>query len=263
MNLKISLCQMDIQLGAPEENLHRVERWVASAARGGSGILLLPELWSTGYDLANASTLADPLGSGIFSEISRLARTHGICIGGSTLEKSEGRVFNTFTIYGPDGSLQGCYRKVHLFRLMAEDTWLQPGDQLTIAETASTKAGMSICYDLRFPEIFRFYAANGAQVFLIPAEWPAPRIEHWRVLLRARAIENQVFVAAVNRVGKTNSNMFAGCSAVISPWGEVIVEGGSDESLLTAEIDLDEITRARQKINIQGDRRPDVYRRYS
>ncbi len=262
MNLKISLYQMDVQLGAPAENLRRVEQRVEEASQSGSGIVLLPELWSTGYDLTHASTLAQPLGSGIYADLSRLARKHKISIGGSTLESLDGHVFNTFTLYGPDGSLQGCYRKVHLFQLMAEHTWLQPGDQLTIADTAAVKAGMSICYDLRFPEIFRYYAANGVQIFLIPAEWPSPRIEHWRILLRARAIENQVFVAAANRVGKTGSDVFGGCSAVISPWGEALVEGGPEEGLLTVEIDLEEISRARQKINILRDRRPDIYRRY-
>jgi predicted amidohydrolase len=119
--------------------------------------------------------------------------------------------------------------------------------------------GLTICYDLRFPELFRRYALAGAKLIFVPAEWPHPRLMHWQTLLRARAIENQLFVVACNRVGVVGKTHFCGHSAVIDPWGETIVEGDESEMLLTAEIDLGLVDDVRQRIPIFADRRPEIY----
>jgi omega-amidase len=118
---------------------------------------------------------------------------------------------------------------------------------------------MTICYDLRFPELFRRYALAGARLILVPAEWPHPRRAHWQTLLRARAIENQCFVAACNRVGITGNSTFFGASAVIDPWGEALVEGGETELILTATIDLSLVDTVRKRIPVFEDRRPELY----
>lgn len=259
MRLTLSLGQMDIALGQPDVNLERVREWTREAARRGSALALFPELWSTSYADEHLARLADPLGEGLFAQLSELARGERIAIGGSVLERRDGRLYNTFALYGGDGSLQAVYRKVHLFRLMGEDRWLAPGDRLELVETEWGMTGLGICYDLRFPEMFRRYALAGARLILLPAEWPAARAYHWQTLLRARAIENQTFVAACNRVGLLRGESFGGRSAVIDPWGEALVEGGGSETLLTAEIDLDKVDEVRGQIRVFEDRRPDVY----
>jgi predicted amidohydrolase len=143
---------------------------------------------------------------------------------------------------------------------MEEDQYLVPGDHLTQAETRWGSLGLAICYDLRFPEIFRAYAIAGARMVLLPSEWPHPRLEHWRTLIRARAIENQMFVIACNRVGVSKETTFCGHSAIIDPWGETVIEGGESPTLLTAEIDVDRVEEVQKKIPVLRDRRPEIYR---
>jgi omega-amidase len=140
---------------------------------------------------------------------------------------------------------------------MQEDKWLNAGNSLEIIPTPWGPVGLAICYDLRFPEMFRKYALQGVKMVLIPAEWPSRRIEHWRVLLRARAIENQMFVVATNCVG--GSDPIGGHSAVIDPWGQVIIEGEQEQVLLTTEIDLDVVNQVRERIPVLKEVRPDIY----
>ncbi|MFN3334014.1 MAG: carbon-nitrogen family hydrolase [Caldilinea sp.] len=262
--LTISLAQIDCKLGDPETNFARAEVMIAEAARRGSDLVLLPELWSTAYALDAAPTLASPLAhssqdGGWFGRVAGLAAQHKLFVGGSLLEKQAGDFFNCFALYAPDGSLHAAYRKVHLFRLMEEEKYLAPGQALVHSDLPWGRAGLAICYDLRFPEMFRRYALAGAQLMLIPAEWPHPRREHWRTLLRARAIENQCFVAACNRIGTSGAATFFGSSAVIDPWGETLIEGGETEALLTVAIDLALVADVRRRIPVFEDRRAELY----
>lgn len=258
-HLQISLIQMDIHLGQPQENFERAAAFTSEAAHLGSDLVLLPELWVTGYALERVTELASPIGEGTFQRMATLARKHGIALGGSSLELDGGKVYNTFVLYHSDGCLMAAYRKVHLFRLMDEHLWLSPGGSLVNAGFPWGLTGLAICYDLRFPEMFRRYAAEGALLVLVPAEWPASRQAAWRTLLRARAIENQFFVVGVNRVGESKGEIYGGASAVIDPQGRTIIEGGDQEALLTAELDLDEVERTRKLIPILQDRRLDLY----
>ncbi len=237
---------------------------MAEAARRGSQLVILPELWSTAYALDRATELASPLAphadaGGWFGRFAALARQHEVWLAGSLLEERGGKFYNCLALYGPDGALAAAYRKIHLFRLMAEEQFLAPGEEAVLVDAPWGQIGLAICYDLRFPELFRRYALAGARLLLVPAEWPHPRREHWRTLLRARAIENQCFVAACNRVGVTNNNTFFGASAVIDPWGETLVEGGEASLLLTVTVDLADVDRVRQRIPVFADRRPDLY----
>ena len=259
MKLTLSLGQMNVQLGEPEANLARVSAWTAEAARRGSALVLFPELWSTGYDLEHWERHASPPGAGMFPRLAALAREHHIALGGSVLEVREGKAYNAFALFDAEGTLSATYRKTHLFRLMDEEKWLAPGEGLELVEAEWGLTGLSVCYDLRFPELFRHYALRGARLVLLPAEWPARRAYHWQTLLRARAIENQMFLAGCNRVGESKGEVFGGGSAVIDPWGEAVVEGGSTETLLTAEIDLDQVDVVRQRIPVFKDRRPEIY----
>jgi predicted amidohydrolase len=263
--LTVTLAQMDIALGEPVLNFAVAENLAAqAAARSEAGIphlLLLPELWSTAYDLERAPELAHTLvhGPDDAALAASMAQRYGLWLAGSMLEKQEGRCYNCLTLYSPQGRLEGVYRKVHLFRLMQEEQYLAPGPELATAETPWGTTGLSICYDLRFPEIYRAAALAGARLMIIPAEWPNPRREHWRTLLRARAIENQCFVAACNRVGAMRESTFFGASALIDPWGESLLEGDATAQLLTATIDLTLADEVRSRIPVFADRRVDLY----
>ncbi len=257
--MKIALGQMDIAFADPAANLKHVASLAAQASQQQAQLLVLPELWSTGYDLKNASKYATDIHSGIFADVAALAAAFKLHIVGSCLSAGPDGPRNTMTWHTPTGDVIANYSKLHLFRLMAEDQYLQAGTAPVLVDTDLGHAGLSICYDLRFAELFRGYALNGAQFVILPAEWPNPRKAHWRTLLRARAIENQMFIIACNRVGAENGSTFFGHSAVIDPWGEYLVEAADQPGLFFAEIDVAEVDRVREKIKVFEDRRPDVY----
>ncbi|MEM7331838.1 MAG: carbon-nitrogen family hydrolase [Chloroflexota bacterium] len=260
MKLTISLGQIDIKLGDPKTNFAKVKEMSEEAARRGSDIVIFPELWSTGYDLENAVKHATPTDEGIFAETAVLAKENNISILGSCLSlKGEGAFGNTAILHDKQGTAVAEYSKVHLFRLMDEDQYLASGDQLTLVETEWGMGGLGICYDLRFPEMFRRYALSGARMVMLPAEWPHPRLKHWQTLLKARAIENQMFIIACNRVGETKGTSFFGHSCIIDPWGETVIEAGETEVLLTATIDTAVVDEVRQRIPVFEDRREDLY----
>jgi len=260
MSIIVSLAQMNIALGQEDKNLAKAQEMIAEAAQRGSDVVVLPELWSSGYDLENAASYAAPVDEGIFAQTAAWAAEYKIHIIGSCLSAGgRNQSSNTAVCFGPQGNLMGAYSKVHLYRLMDEDRFLTPGKNSTLVDLPWGKAGLAICYDLRFPELMRKYALEGATMVFLPAEWPRPRLAHWRTLLRARAIENQMFVIACNRVGISGEDHFPGHSAVIDPWGKAVVEGGEDETLLTAELDLEEVSKFRNFIPIFDDRRPDIY----
>ena len=261
MQITLSLGQMDIRFGDPAANFATVTRMTEEAKRRGSDLILFPELWSTAYDLTRASRYASTLTSGLFAGLSALAARTGIHILGSTLSLlGENQFGNTLTVFAPDGSLLADYSKIHLFRLMDEHQYLTAGDKPILVDLPFGRAGLAICYDLRFPELFRGYALAGAQMIFLPSEWPHPRLSHWQTLVRARAIENQVFVFACNRVGSDPSNEFFGHSLAVDAWGEVLAEGGEGEELITVAADPANVEEARRKIPVMQDRRPDVYR---
>ncbi len=261
--LTISIAQMPIVVAKPEQNLQVAREMAAQAALRGSDFFLLPELWGTGYDLSHAKTHATLPNEGLFAEMGAMAKQHNMWVGGSLLgyEKTiEGRPRNVFALFSPEGKLTYTYAKLHLFGLMDEDLWLDAGETPTLAELPWGRSGLAICYDLRFPELFRDYALSGARLMIIPAEWPYPRLMHWQTLLRARAIENQCFVVACNRVGQdANGTHFFGHSVILDPWGEAIVEGDTEADLLTATIDLNQVDLIRAKIPIFEDLRTDLY----
>lgn len=262
MGLKISLAQMDVLLGKPDENLAKARDMASRAAERGSDIVVFPELWPTGYDLENAAAYSTPTDKGIFARMSSLATENNIHVLGSCLSLlGPGQFGNTAVFFDPDGEILGEYTKIHLFQLMDEHKYLSAGDRLTAVDTKWGKAGLAICYDLRFPELFRPYALSGVKVVFLPAEWPHPRLSHWQILLRARAIENQIYVVACNRVGSSKGTDFCGHSCIIDPWGEIVIEAGEDEEVLTAEIEVDEVEQVRARIPVFADRRPELYTR--
>lgn len=266
MKLTISLGQFDVHIGDPDHNLARVADWIAEAARRSSDVVVFPELWDSGYALDRAADLGSPIDEGRFARIAALAHEHHIHVIGSMLEYTgltgtTCNAYNTAVWFTPEGEAAGVYRKVHLFPLMDEDRYLLPGQEPLTLSMPWGVTGVAICYDLRFPELFRHYALAGAILTILPAQWPYPRTMHWQTLLRARAIENQMFMVACNRVGKEGKAVFGGRSAIYNASGETIVEAGDEEVLLTATIDLSTVAGVREFMPVFRDRRPEVYDR--
>ncbi len=258
--LNISLAQMNIALGNPQRNLAVMQKLAAEAARRGSKMVVFPELWSTGYALDRAKEFASPLNAGIFTELSKIATQNKIAIIGSILEARGQEVANSAPVFVPNGRMVGIYRKIHLFRLMEEDRWLQAGSSPFVTDMPWGPTGIAICYDLRFPELFRKYAVEEhATMIVITAEWPLARIEHWRALLVARAIENQCYMVACNAAGEIGDTIYGGHSMVVDPWGKIVVEAGEDPQLVTADIEIDTIVEVRSRIPVFEDRRGDIY----
>ena len=260
MEIRIALAQIEVLPGQLARNFDTAREVTAQAAGQGIDLLILPELWPTGYDLVQASAHACPLDEGPFALMAELARTYQIYITGTALEANpNGHPFNTAALYGPEGNRIGAYRKVHLFPPLGEVEHMAPGQALPTFDLPWGRMALAICYDLRFPELWRSYTDSGAELILIPAEWPVQRVEHWQLLLRARAVENQFFVAGCNRAGADTDGEYGGHSAVIDPWGRVLVEGGLEAGLFFATLDLDEVSRSRRRLPALDGRRPEVY----
>ena len=262
MNLSIALAQADFKLGEPEYNYQKVSRMITDAAAKKADLVLLPELWASGYDLANCGKYASELNDGWFQRMKMAAKENNIALGCALIEDDQGVFYNTFVFYDSSGTLLGSYRKIHLFDKLKETDYFQPGNKLICFDFKSVKIGLATCYDLRFPELFRAYAASGVELMLITAEWPKKRVQHWSLLLQARAIENQYFVAAVNKVGESQGAMLGGFSAIVSPMGDNLVQGADQEALLMAEIDLKEVGKVRRWMPVLGDRKPDLYQQF-
>jgi omega-amidase len=218
---------------------------------------VLPEMWSSGFAYRNLNELA-LLTSGIVEELLELSKKLGLVIVGSMPEPAGEKVFNTVFLVD-NGRLAGIYRKIHLFSLLNEDKAFKGGDKWLLAETAIGKIGVIICYDIRFPELSRRLALEGAQVICVPAQWPKPRQEHWRTLVRARAMENQLFVVSCNACGLIGKLDFFGMSMIVNPKGDLLAEAGEEECELVATLDMQEITDWRAQIPCFNDRKPDLY----
>ncbi|MRN55504.1 carbon-nitrogen family hydrolase [Paenibacillus monticola] len=258
--MRISLIQLDIAFGNPEINYATAERKIHQAAAEQPDCLILPELWTTGYDLSRLEEIGDPEGRITKGFISTLAKQYNInIVAGSVASKGSAGITNSMFIFSRQGELVGEYSKLHLFRLMDEHLYLQPGEAKGLFTLDGTLCAGLICYDIRFPEWVRAHTAQGAEVLFISAEWPLPRLSHWRALLISRAIENQCYVVACNRAGSDPTNTFAGHSMIIDPWGDIICEASEGEEILTGTLDLPRVREIREQIPIFSDRRPHLY----
>jgi len=260
MNMKIALIQMDVTYGDPKVNFARVGKWVMDAVQTGAEMVILPELWDTGYDIERLDVLADKDAKATTEFLSDLAKQYNIgLIGGSVAEQSKDGIKNTMLVLNQNGELVHKYSKLHLSQLMGEHLHLVEGQDGADFELDGVPLAGFICYDIYFPEWLRKSAVNGAKVMYVAAEWPKQRIDHWQTLLKARAIENQCYVVACNRVGTDTNNEFGGMSMVVDPLGEIVAEGGSEEKIVLAEIDLDKVDDVRNRIPIFRDRREERY----
>lgn len=255
--IAVSTIQFNIALGDIKTNLVKAQAALARVSGQGAMLAVLPEMWSCGYDYKRLPELALETPR-ILEELCQISQETGMVIIGSLPERKEERVFNTAYVVDR-GEVTGSYRKLHLFSFMGEDRFLSSGDKSLVIPTSVGRIGVAICYDLRFPELFRKLALEGAEILCIPAEWPKPRQEHWRTLLRARAIENQLFVAAANCCGIQGKLDFFGMSMLIEPRGDILAEGKESDTELIAEFDFELLKDYRYQIPCFKDRRPEVY----
>ncbi len=255
--IKAAAIQFNVKQGDVDANLAYVREALGRAAGQGANLVVLPEMWSSGFSYRDLNQLALRT-EGIAAELLELSARHKLVIVGSMPEPNGDKVFNTIHV-ADNGKLAGVYRKIHLFSLLGEDRAFSGGDSWLLANTSLGKVGVIICYNLRFPELSRRLAVEGAQVICVPAQWPKPRQEHWRTLLRARAIENQLFVVACNACGIIGKLDFFGMSMIIDPKGELLGEAGESEGEVFASLDLQAMDDWRRQIPCFNDRRPECY----
>jgi deaminated glutathione amidase len=263
-----------VQLNANEDtdrNLERADRLVRDAAGRGAELVVLPEKWTvlgTREDMAAGAQTLD--GEAISWARSTAAELGIDLIAGSLFEHVQDaeKGFNTSVHVGPDGEVQSVYRKIHLFdvevdgAVYAESSTEDPGDEIVVTELANgLKLGMSVCYDLRFPELYRILALRGAELLTVPAAFTLPTTrDHWEVLVRARAIENQCFVIAANQIGNHPGGLRSGGrSLIVDPWGLVLAGAPDTETAIVADLDPENLHDIRRRLPSVSRRRPEAY----
>jgi predicted amidohydrolase len=264
-----------IQLTATPDkarNLEAADRLVRRAARDGARLIVLPEKWSVlgrGTDLLAG---AEPLDGPAVAWARDAAHELGVdLVAGSISERVDGeeKLRNTSLHIGPDGDIRAVYRKLHMFDVEVDGTVYReseheaPGDEVVLSATADgTPLGLTVCYDIRFPELYRILAVQGARILTIPAAFTVPTTrDHWEVLVRARAIEDQCFVIAANQVGEHVQGLRSGGrSMIVDPWGLVLAQAADRETVITADLDLDTQAAIRERLPSLANRRPAAYR---
>lgn len=259
--MKIALIQQAVTPGNKQINYDRVTQLVeqALAASRKPDLVILPELWSTGYALAELDRLASDGGHEEAEFLGKLARKHRVWFaGGSVAAKTREGITNRAQIIDRDGVLQATYDKIHLVPMLNEDKYLAAGSKSCIYNIEGISFGFAICYDIRFCEFIRKLALGGAQVLVVAAEWPLVRLSHWQALLKARAIENQCYVLAANNVA-TGDAPFAGHSVAHGPDGRTLCQLEFQEGVNQVHIDLQAVELIRKAVPVFRDRRPEMY----
>jgi omega-amidase len=256
--------QFDVRPGDVAANCAAMRAGVEEAVAGGAKLLVLPELWATSLLSAfDESVLA--AAEAAEQELRELSAAHGLIIVDSNIEAAGDLVYNTARVH-QRGELLGTYRKIHLFSPNAENRHHSAGDQPLVVMTEHGLLGVLICYDLRFPELARYYFHRGVELLAVPGQWPEARAQHWRTLLRARAIENEMFVIGCNRTGQEPSQKngdpmaFPGDGRIIDPAGEVLAKGSGEAGAVIAPIERRKVRTIRRILPVGRDQRPNVYR---
>ncbi|MFH0701998.1 MAG: carbon-nitrogen family hydrolase [bacterium] len=257
--------QFTPELGNKTANFKKVEYLIESNSWFKPDLIVLPEVFNTGAGHNQLQALAEFIPEGATAEkLSSLASKYGAnIVAGSYIERCPDEKFrNTSLIIDRSGNITGKYHKIHMFSYYGceEGKYISPGDFITVVETDIGKIGLSICYDLRFPELYRALTYAGAEIIVCPAAWPYPRLEHWVTLNKARAIENLVYMISINQVGTAgNSRINLGHSMIINPWGDIVTSASSSEGVMIAEIDLDMLRKTREEFPVLNDRNIAAY----
>lgn len=260
-DLRLALLQMDVRPDDAGANRRTAERLISQAAGDGADVIQLPETWNLGFfPKEGLRELAEPETGESRALLAELAQKYHVNIaGGSLITRRNDRICNTFVCYDRDGRLIAEYDKIHGFSPSGEHEYFSAGDHLCTFSIDGVKAGAVICYDLRFPELVRTLALEEIQLLFVCAQWPHPRLEHWQILNRARAIENQMYVSAVNACGQYGALSFCGHSMLVGPFGEILAQAGDGEEIVCGEADFQKIREIRESINVFRDRRPELY----
>lgn len=244
-----------------EYNFSHMKKLLIEAAAASPDVIILPETWNTGFfPKENIKALSDKNAGRTKELLSFISREYKVSIiGGSVTEEKDGNIFNTCYIYNDKGENIASYSKTHLFTPMKEHDFYKAGEEVFTFTLAGVKAAVIICYDLRFPELSRKLSLEGAEILFVPSQWPKERISQLEILLRARAVENQMFTVLCNSCGEFNKTVFGGNSLVSDPYGNIVLKAGEKEEIITADIDLDIIKNIRKTIPVFDDRRPELY----
>jgi predicted amidohydrolase len=257
--MKAAVVQMT-SVADVEHNLARAEHWIQSAVDAGAELIALPENLPFMRETDDGPhPAAEPLGGRVVEFLRAQAKRHGVVLAGGTVaEAIEGdpRVYNTAVVIDRDGQIRGVYRKIHLFDVdlpgasLRESATVAAGDEIVVADTAAGRLGLSVCYDVRFPELYRELTERGARVLLVPAAFTVPTgSDHWEILLRARAIENQAFVVASAQWGRHSAARRSyGRSMIVDPWGLVLACVPDGEGIAVADLDFAALERVRERL---------------
>ena len=261
--MKIAAAQIDCVLGDIDANVGKMRDFASRAKEAGAELIVFPEMADTGYAMPVIQKQATPWNKGAVPQLQEIARTLAIGIISGVSERDRESIYNSQVSINARGEIVAKYRKTHLFSPppVEEHKCFAAGDELVSFAAGELRLGLTICYDLRFPEVYRTLACDqGVNIFIISSAWPFPRVEHQRVLAAARAIENQSYVVLSNRVGKDDGVAFCGSSAIIDAYGVVIAAASADrEEVIMGEVSEDVIRAVRERMGVFEHRRPDVY----
>lgn len=257
--MRVAAVQHDIVWEDPKANFERLGPWVSVAAAAGARLVVLAEMYSTGFSMRTDRTAEAPGGPST-QFLAEQAGRHGLWVCGSIPERPDtdgpgsDKPYNTLVLAGPGGELHR-YRKIHPFTFAGEPDHFAAGNRLVTVDVEGVRVTLFVCYDLRFADEF-WATAAGTDCYVVPANWPDARRAHWTALLSARAIENQAYVVGCNRVGDGGRLSYAGDSRVVDPMGEVLAGAAGGETLLLAEVEPATVTASRERFGFLGDRRP-------
>ena len=261
--MKIAVAQISCSLGDPEVNVSKVRDFSRAAKEGGAELIVFPEMTDIGYSMPVIQKYASHWKIGFVTSLQEIAKQLSIAIVSGVSERDGSSIYNSQVLVGAKGNIVARYRKTHLYAVapVEEQTCFAPGDAFASFALGDLRFAFSICYDLRFPEMYRkLVTEQNVGTFVISSAWPFPRVEHFRTLAMARAIENQGYVIASNRVGKDDDLWFCGSSAIIDPRGVVIAGASADrEELIYADLSQDLVNSVRQRVESLAHRRQDLY----
>ncbi|XP_053900835.1 omega-amidase NIT2 [Malaclemys terrapin pileata] len=267
-NFRLALIQLHVS-AVKSDNLNKACGLIRKATAQGAKVVALPECFNSPYGTKYFAEYAEKIPGESTQKLSEVAKECGIyLIGGSIPEEDAGKLYNTCTVFGPDGAMLAKHRKIHLFDInvpgkirFQESETLSPGDSFSMFDTPYCKVGLGICYDIRFAELAQIYTQKGCQLLVYPGAFnmttgPA----HWELLQRGRAVDNQVYVATASPARDEKASYVAwGHSTVVNPWGEVIAKAGTEETIIYTDIDLKKLADIRQQISIHTQKRSDLY----
>src|SRR5437867_3928979 len=261
--MKVAAAQISCSLGDPKANLLKVRDFCRRGRDGGVELIVFPEMTDTGYSMSVIQAHANSWTSGFIPELQEIAANLSTAVVCGVSERDGTSIYNSLVLVDQHGKIAAKYRKTHLFAVapVQEEKCFVSGDIFASFALGGLRFGFSICYDLRFPEMYRkLVVEQNVGAFIVSSAWPFPRVEHFRTLALARAIENQSYVIAANRVGKDDGISFCGSSAIIDPGGGIIASASQDrEELLQAELSEEAVTSVRSRMEVFAHRRPDLY----